>query len=104
MRSFVNRLLRGAVLGVMLLVAATANLVSFSYDADGDDETPPVNVELSIVAPNKKLAHVVRQHAPARRLGFEVQGFFIQQPASLEFESQLPLDMSSPQFVVPLRS
>ncbi len=104
MRSFLNRLLRGAVLGVMLLVAATANLVSFSYDADGDDETPPVNIELSIVAPNKKLAHVVRQHAPAHRLGFEVQRFFIQEPASLEFESQLPFDTSSPQFVVPLRS
>jgi hypothetical protein len=54
MTQFFHRIFRGTILALMLLLAGTANLVSVSYDADDDEDTPPVTVELNLVAPCKK--------------------------------------------------
>ena len=104
MASFVNRWLRGTVLGVMLLLAATANLVSFSYDADDDDDTPPVNVELNIVTSTKKPAHLVKHHSSTRVSHVACERPSPDQTPCAGFEPALSLDKSSPQLVIPLRT
>src|SRR5579864_1616701 len=55
MKPLLTRYLRGAVLGMMLLLSGMAGMVCFSYDADGDDSTPPVTVEFNGVVPSKKV-------------------------------------------------
>ncbi|MGZ4854803.1 MAG: hypothetical protein ACXVKH_06215 [Candidatus Angelobacter sp.] len=105
MAPFLHRLLRGAVLGMMLLIAGTANLICVSYDADNDDETPPVTVELNLVAPCKKSLHIARNQNQAGTHDQKAQPE--QQPevmASVAFESLPLLDKASPQLVVPLRT
>jgi len=66
MTSLLRRLLRGAVLGMMLLLAGTANLVCITYDADNDEDTPPVSVELNIVTPCKRSIQLPKPHTNAR--------------------------------------
>ena len=41
---------RNFTLALMLLLAVAASLVSFSYDADTQDDIPPVTVELKFLA------------------------------------------------------
>lgn len=106
MAPFLHRLLRGAVLGMMLLIAGTANLICVSYDADNDDETPPITVELNLVAPCKKSLHIARNQNQAGIHDQKAQEPE-QQPevmASVAFESLPLLDKASPQLVVPLRT
>src|SRR5882672_4960048 len=99
MAPFLHRLLRGAVLGMMLLIAGAANLICVAYDADDNDETPPVTVELSVVAPCKKSLHVpkTQNHAGIGEEKPQTEG-----RTSLAFESAPLLDKASPQLVVPL--
>lgn len=40
---------RNFILGLMLLLAVAASLISFSYDADTQDDIPPVTVELKFL-------------------------------------------------------
>lgn len=40
---------RKFILALMLLLAVAASLVSFSYDADAQDDIPPVTVELKFL-------------------------------------------------------
>ena len=104
MVSFLNRLLRGTVLGLMLLLAATANLVSFSYDADDDDDTPPVNIELNIVTSTKKPAHLVKHHSSVPASRVENEGIAVEETASTALHSVLPIEKASPQLAIPLRT
>jgi len=101
MAPFLHRLLRGAVLGMMLLIAGAANLICVAYDADDNDETPPVTVELSVVAPCKKSLHVpkTQRHSGICQEKPQTEG-----RTSLAFESAPLLDKASPQLVVPLRT
>jgi hypothetical protein len=101
MAPFLHRLLRGAVLGMMLLIAGAANLICVAYDADDNDETPPVTVELSVVAPCKKSLHVPKTQ---RHAGIGEEKPQTEIAPSLAFESAPLLDKASPQLVVPLRT
>jgi hypothetical protein len=104
MKPLLTRYLRGAVLGMMLLLSGMAGMVCFSYDADGDESTPPVTVEFNGVVPSKKgiqvssprsntVAHHVRDAQPAT----------VELVASVNSLSLPTLDKGSPQLVVPLR-
>ncbi len=50
---------RKFILALMLLLAVAASLVSFSYDADAQDDIPPVTVELKFLPQ----APIVNQNA-----------------------------------------
>jgi hypothetical protein len=104
MAQFLHKLLRGSVLGMMLLLAGAANLVCLSFDADDDDDTPPISVELNIVAPCKKCIHVPKPHSHARTFRFSHEKPVTIQPASAVFALPILLDQESPQFLVPLRT
>jgi hypothetical protein len=89
---------------MMLVLSGMAGMVCFSYDADGDESTPPVTIEFNGVVPSKKNMQIPRPHstAAAERVRNE-------QPASFDllatedFSSAPLLDKASPQLVVPLR-
>jgi hypothetical protein len=94
---------------MMLLLSGMAGMVCFSYDADGDDTTPPVTVEFNGVVPSKKGIQVSSPRS--NTVAHQVRGA---QPATLDllasvttlsgrFSSAPALDKGSPQLVVPLR-
>ena len=65
MKPLLTKYIRGAVLGMMLLLSGMAGMVCFSYDADGDDSTPPVTVEFNGVVPSKKGIQISSPHSSA---------------------------------------
>ena len=104
MAPFLHKLFRGAVLGLMLLLAGSANLVCLSFDADDNDDTPPVNVELNIVAPCKKAIQAPKLYSVATaslRDGLPAEP----KPASsVLVTSPILLHQESPELQVPLRT
>jgi hypothetical protein len=103
MKPSLTKYFRGVVLGLMLLLAATANFVSISYDNDDDEDTPPVTVELSLAAPVRKDVQLPKSH-PSSAV-FHLQDA---QPAkglvaALNFESAPQPNAGPPQLAVPLR-
>jgi hypothetical protein len=106
MKPLLTRYLRGAVLGMMLLLSGMAGMVCFSYDADGDESTPPVTVEFNGVVPSKKGVQVLsmRSSAVAQHVR-DTQPAATDLLVSLSFLSVPAMDMDkgSPQLVVPLR-
>ena len=104
MKPFLARILRGTVLGVMLLLSGMASMVCFSYDADGDESTPPVTVEFNGVVPSKKGIQISRPRSSAVAHHIrETQPPSVDFLASVQFLSVPALDKGSPQLVVPLR-
>jgi hypothetical protein len=106
MKLLITRFLRGAVLGMMLLLSGMASMVCFSYDADNDESTPPVTVEFSGIVPSKKSiqisgprSSVVAQHIR----GTEPPAADFASPMVLSTASVAALIQSSPQLLVPLR-
>jgi hypothetical protein len=106
MKLLITRFLRGAVLGMMLLLSGMASMVCFSYDADNDESTPPVTVEFSGIVPSKKgiqismpsssvAAHHIR--------GTEVPSVDFTASAVLSMASDPALIKASLQLLVPLR-
>lgn len=79
-------------------------MVCFSYDADGDESTPPVTVEFNGVVPSKKGIQVSspRSSAVAHHIQ-DIQPPSVDFLASVHFLSVPALDKGSPQLVVPLR-
>ena len=81
-------------------------MVCFSYDADGDDSTPPVTVEFNGVVPSKKGIQVssLRASTVAQHVR-DAQPASPDLLASVNFLSVPAMDMDkgSPQLVVPLR-
>jgi len=104
MNSLLTKCFRSAVLAMMLLLSGLASMVCFSYDADGDESTPPVTIEFNGVVPSKKSIQIPKPHSTAA--AHHVRD---EQPASLELMaandfSSAPLrDKESPQLLVPLR-
>jgi hypothetical protein len=104
MKPLITRFLRGAVLGMMLLLSGMASMVCFSYDADNDETTPPVTVEFNGVVPSKKSVQISRPRA-----SMVAQHFRGSEPPSIDFSAFVvlaatpALDKASPQLLVPLR-
>jgi hypothetical protein len=80
-------------------------MVCFSYDADNDEDTPPVTIELHVLAPRSQQAHVhVAKH------GSRAATYHLNDPApvlnEISFLSPGAVPQfadQSPQLVVPLR-
>jgi hypothetical protein len=89
---------------MMLLLSGLASMVCFSYDADGDESTPPVTIEFNGIVPSKKSIQIPKPHSTAAT--HQVRD---EQPASLEllasnnFASAPLRDKESLQLLVPLR-
>ena len=106
MKLLITRFLRGAVLGMMLLLSGMASMVCFSYDADNDESTPPVTVEFNGVVPSKKSVQISRPRSSV--VAHHIRGT---EPLAVDFAAVVVLStasapalvQASPQLVVPLR-
>jgi hypothetical protein len=67
MSKILYKCFRGAVLGLMLLLAGAANLVCVSYDTDNDEDTPPITVEMNLVTPRKN-THLPNKNVQAETI------------------------------------
>jgi len=106
MKLFITRFLRGAVLGMMLLLSGMASMVCFSYDADNDESTPPVTVEFSGIVPSKKGIQISgpRRSVVAHHIrGAEPPAADSLMPVVLSMAAVPALIQASPQLLVPLR-
>ncbi len=107
MKLLINRFLRGAVLGMMLLLSGMASMVCFSYDADNDESTPPVTVEFSGIVPSKKSIQISRPCSNV--IAHHIRGAktpsldFAAAAVVLSTASVPALIKVSPQLLVPLR-
>jgi len=106
MKLLITRFLRGAVLGMMLLLSGMASMVCFSYDADNDESTPPVTVEFSGIVPSKKGIQISQPRASV--IAHHIRDT---EPPSVDFAASVVLSTASapvlitasPQLLVPLR-
>jgi hypothetical protein len=104
MNPFFTRCFRSGVLAMMVLLSGMASMICYSYDADGDESTPPVTIEFNGVVPSKKSVQIPRPQSTAA--AHHVRD---EQPASVEalvaedFSSAPLLEKDPPQLRVPLR-
>jgi hypothetical protein len=87
-----TKYIRGTIVVITLLLAAAANLMDFSYDADHDETTPPVVVEFHFIGSAQQRAPravVLAQglkpvqsfsHSPARTVVAGTVRFSIETP------------------------
>ena len=104
MNSLLTRCFRCAVLAMMLLLSGMAGMVCFSYDADGDESTPPVTIEFNGVVPSKKSIQIPKPHSTAAVHHVRDEQPAVIEPAASNDFAFAPLrDKESPQLLVPLR-
>ncbi len=103
MSKILYKCFRGAVLGSMLLLACGANLVCISFDTDNDEDTPPITVELSLVAPKRghHLPNKMAQGEVVRQKDLEAASPSL--VAAVYVDSMPAVNAGSPQEVIPLR-
>lgn len=104
MSSFWHKSVRGAVLAVMVLLTGAAPLLTVAVDNDDDDDTPPITVEMNLVAPARKtvrasVAEVARQFAATGN-----RELFNKALLSSQHHPTAELALGSPRLVVPLRT
>jgi hypothetical protein len=90
---------------MMFLLSGMAGMVCFSYDADGDESTPPVTIEFNGVVPSKKSIQIPKPHSTTAAV-HHVRDEKPVSPERVAFNdgSSAPLrDKESPQLLVPLR-
>jgi hypothetical protein len=104
MNSLLTRCFRCAVLAMMFLLSVMAGMVCFSYDADGDESTPPVTIEFNGVVPSKKSIQIPKPHSMAATHHVrDEQPASVDLVASNDFSSAPLRDKESPQLLIPLR-
>jgi hypothetical protein len=99
-----HKLVRGALLSLMILLAGVAPLLTVAVDNDDDDDTPPITVEMNLDAPSREAAQI-----PAIEIAqqFTVVGngdLFGKAALSSQHHSMIHTVTGSPQLVVPLRT
>ena len=104
MSKFMHKAFRRSVLGMMLLITAAAPLFTFSIDADDDDDTPPITVELNLVAPVQKNVQAPADQAVRQVSSTGHRDVFRKSVFSSHYQPTLNVEKGSPQLVVPLRT
>ena len=101
-----HKTFRGAVLGLMLLLTGTAPLFTVSIDADDDDDTPPITIEMNLVAPASRSVQAQADHAATVRQVSTTghREMFRKSVFSSHYQPTLNVEAGSPQLVIPLRT
>lgn len=58
-----RRYFRNAILALMFLLAGTANCFCASYDADPNDDIPPVVLEFNYLVPRTSAVQLIRNYS-----------------------------------------
>jgi hypothetical protein len=105
MASFWHKSVRCVTLGLMILLTGIAPLLTISIDNDDDDDTPPMTVEMNVVAPARKAVHLPTAEASAQPFaGSPNSETFAKASLASQHHPTLEATMVSPQLVVPLRT
>jgi hypothetical protein len=99
-----HKSVRGALLGLMLLLTGTAPLFTVAVDNDNDDETPPITVEMNLVAPARKTVHMPSAEASCQFTATGHREPFRKAAFSSHHQPTLRPEAGPPQLVVPLRT
>lgn len=97
-KSFLN-----AILGLALLFAGGANFFTVSVDADDDEDTPPIVVELSLDT-HKKIPSVVKADPQHRQTECTCTESSQHMMKSLDCQPVPGPGKGSPELLVPLRT
>jgi hypothetical protein len=95
---------RGALVGLMLLLTGAAPLFTVAVDNDNDDETPPITVEFNLDAPSRKAFHMHVSEASLPSTATEQVESLSTASSTSQYQPTLELETSLPQLVVPLRT
>jgi hypothetical protein len=104
MSGFWHKTLRGSVVAMMLLLTAAAPLFTVSVDNDDDDDTPPITVEMNLVAPARKSIQSSVNEASRQTTTTGHRVSFGKAVVTSHHQPTLNRDMGSSQLVVPLRT
>jgi hypothetical protein len=99
-----HKSVRGAVLGLMLLLIGAAPLFTVAVDNDDDDDTPPITVEINLVAPSRKTVHMPPAEASRQFTATGHREPFRKAALSSHHQPTLQPEAGAPQLVVPLRT
>jgi hypothetical protein len=99
-----HKSLRGAVLGLMLLLTGAAPLFTVAVDNDDDDDTPPVTVEINLVVPSRKAVHMSTAEASRQFTATGHRQPFRKAALSSHHQPTLEPEFGLPQLAVPLRT
>jgi hypothetical protein len=99
-----HKSVRGALLGLMILLAGVAPLLTIAVDNDDDDDTPPITVEMNLAAPSRKATQ-----SPAAEIAQQFTAVGKGEPFSKaalasQHHPMIQPVTGSPQLVVPLRT
>jgi hypothetical protein len=89
---------------MMLVITAAVPLFTLSIDADDDDDTPPVTVELNLVAPAQKSVQTQADQAVRQVSSTGHREIFRRSAFSSHHQPTLNLESGPPQWVAPLRT
>jgi hypothetical protein len=104
MSRFLDKTFRFAIVALMLLLTGATPLFTLSIDADDDDDTPPITVEMNLVAPARKSVQASVEQASVQVSSTGHRETFHTSLFSSHHQPTLNPGMGSPQLVVPLRT
>jgi hypothetical protein len=104
MLSSKRKSLVSAILGFALVLIGTASLFTVLVDNDGDDDTPPITIELSLVAPVKKAVQITKAEAHQSPVFGNSTQQSRRMASNFQEEPTSGAGMGSPQLLVPLRT
>ena len=79
-------------------------MFTLSIDGDDDDDTPPVTVEMNLVAPAAKSMHAQADHEVRQVSSTGHRETFRKSAFSSHYQPTLNVETGSPQLVIPLRT
>jgi hypothetical protein len=99
-----HKSVRGALLGLMILLAGVAPLLTVAVDNDDDDDTPPITVEMNLAAPSRKATQTPAAEIAQQFTAVGKGEPFNKAALSSQHHPMIQPVTGSPQLVVPLRT
>ena len=99
-----HKSVRGALLGLMILLAGVAPLLTVAVDNDDDDDTPPIIVEMNLAAPSRKATQTPAAEIAQQFTAVGKGEPFSKAALSSQHHPMIQPVTGSSQLVVPLRT